>query len=171
MAHLLVHWYVKMRSWHAFGTLTRGHVHHTGTYDTHGTRFSKLLLFCIWFTSHLLSHLFLFFQMKIFTITLCQAFCLLQYVFPIFFQKCLISQCRSSHRRCSVRKCVLRNFAKFIGKHLRQSLYFNKVAGQGTSERLLLSVATPENTLPFYFSFQIFHRVLIVRSCIVTIEK
>ena len=31
---------------------------------------------------------------------------------------------RSSHRRCSVRKCVLRNFAKFTGKHLSQSLFF-----------------------------------------------
>ena len=36
---------------------------------------------------------------------------------------------RSSHRRCSVRKGVLRNFAKFTGKHLRQSLFFDKVAG------------------------------------------
>ena len=35
---------------------------------------------------------------------------------------------RSSHLRCSVRKGVLRNFAKFIGKHLCQSLFFNKVA-------------------------------------------
>ena len=37
--------------------------------------------------------------------------------------------CRSSHRRCSVRKSVLRNFAKFTGKRLFQSLFFNKVAG------------------------------------------
>ena len=29
--------------------------------------------------------------------------------------------------RCSVEKGVLRNFAKFTGKHLRQSLFFNKV--------------------------------------------
>ena len=29
---------------------------------------------------------------------------------------------RSSHRRCSVRKDVLRNFAKFTGKHLCQGL-------------------------------------------------
>ena len=36
---------------------------------------------------------------------------------------------RSRHRRCSVRKSVLRNFSKFTGKHLCQSLYFNKVAG------------------------------------------
>ena len=35
---------------------------------------------------------------------------------------------RSSHRRCSVKKGVLRNFAKFTGKHLCQSLFFNKVA-------------------------------------------
>ena len=34
-----------------------------------------------------------------------------------------------SHWRCSVRKGVLRNFAKFLGKHLCQSLFFNKAAG------------------------------------------
>ena len=37
--------------------------------------------------------------------------------------------CIRSHRRCSVRKIVLRNFEKFTGKHLCQSLFFNKVAG------------------------------------------
>ena len=31
-----------------------------------------------------------------------------------------------SHQRCSVRKGGLRNFAKFTGKHLCQSLFFNK---------------------------------------------
>ena len=36
---------------------------------------------------------------------------------------------RGSHRRCSVTKDVLRNFAKFTGKHLCQRLFFNKVAG------------------------------------------
>ena len=36
---------------------------------------------------------------------------------------------RGSHRRCSVRKGVLRNFAEVTGKHLSQSLFFNKVAG------------------------------------------
>ena len=36
---------------------------------------------------------------------------------------------RSSHRRCSVRKGVLRNFVKFTGKHLCQSLFFDKVVG------------------------------------------
>ena len=36
---------------------------------------------------------------------------------------------RSSQRRFSGKKGVLRNFSKFTGKHLRQSLSFNKVAG------------------------------------------
>ena len=36
---------------------------------------------------------------------------------------------RSGHLRCSVRKGFPRNFAKFTGKHLYQSLFFNKVAG------------------------------------------
>ena len=35
---------------------------------------------------------------------------------------------RSSHRRCSVKKDVLRNFSKFTRKHMSQSLFFlNKV--------------------------------------------
>ena len=42
----------------------------------------------------------------------------------------LQSQCnRSNQRRCSVKKVVRRNFTKFIGRHLCQSLFFNKVAG------------------------------------------
>ena len=36
---------------------------------------------------------------------------------------------RSSHQRCSTKKDVLRNFTKFTGKPLCQSLFFNKVAG------------------------------------------
>ena len=36
---------------------------------------------------------------------------------------------KSSHRRCYIKKGVLRNFVKFTRKHhLRQSLFFNKVA-------------------------------------------
>ena len=59
-------------------------------------------------------------------------------------QKELLVRFRSSHRRCSVRKGVFRNFAKFTGKHLCQSLFFNKVAGlsllQKTSGQLLLKL-------------------------------
>ena len=36
---------------------------------------------------------------------------------------------RTSHLRCSVRKGVLRNFAKFTGKYLYQSFFFNTIAG------------------------------------------
>ena len=36
---------------------------------------------------------------------------------------------RSSHLRCSIIKGVFRNFAKFTGKRLCQSLFFNKVVG------------------------------------------
>ena len=41
---------------------------------------------------------------------------------------------RSSHRRCSMKKGVLKNFPKFTGKHLCQSLVFNKVASLVLSE-------------------------------------
>ena len=43
-------------------------------------------------------------------------------------------QSLSDHRTLGIEmltffKCVLKNFAKFTGKHLRQSLFFDKVAG------------------------------------------
>ena len=37
--------------------------------------------------------------------------------------------CRSSHQRCSVKRGVPGNFAKYTVKHLCQRLFFNKVAG------------------------------------------
>ena len=36
---------------------------------------------------------------------------------------------RSSHQKCSIKKGVFKNFVKFTGIHLCQSLFFNKVAG------------------------------------------
>ena len=45
---------------------------------------------------------------------------------------------KSSHRRYSVRKCALSNFAKFTGKPLCQSLFFNKVAISGVRPAALL---------------------------------
>ena len=36
---------------------------------------------------------------------------------------------RNSHPKCSIKKVVLKNFTKFTGKHLFQSLFFNKFAG------------------------------------------
>ena len=44
------------------------------------------------------------------------------------FQIIAMENFSCSHRRCSERRGVLRNFAKFTGKHLCQSLFFNKVA-------------------------------------------
>ena len=44
--------------------------------------------------------------------------------------------CRRNHRRCFIKKGVFRNFTKFRGKHLRQSLFFNKVAGLRTATLL-----------------------------------
>ena len=41
----------------------------------------------------------------------------------------LFTKFRSSHPEVFCKKGVLRNFTKFTGKHLRQSLFFNKVAG------------------------------------------
>ena len=41
------------------------------------------------------------------------------------FTKCVYHWYRSSHQRCSIRISV----AKFTGKHLCQSLFFNKVVG------------------------------------------
>ena len=45
---------------------------------------------------------------------------LLAIFFPSVTGMC--SKVRSSYRRCSVKKGVLKNFAKFIGKHLCQSI-------------------------------------------------
>ena len=42
------------------------------------------------------------------------------------------SGCRSSRPEGFCKKGVLRSFAKFVGKHLRKSLFFNKVAGLRT---------------------------------------
>ena len=43
---------------------------------------------------------------------------------------------RSSHQRCSVREGVLRNFTKFTGKHLCQSLFLIKFPCNFIKKRL-----------------------------------
>ena len=51
-------------------------------------------------------------------------------VMEFFFSKVVgYNLFRSSHWRCSIKKGVLRNFAKSTGKHLCQTLFFNKIAG------------------------------------------
>ena len=56
---------------------------------------------------------------------------------PFYFQSGRRESFRNSHHRCSVKKVVLKNFAKFTGKHLCLSLLFNKVAGFIKKEALL----------------------------------
>ena len=53
---------------------------------------------------------------------------------------------RSSRPEVFCRKCVLKNFAKFTGKHLWQSFFFNKVAGLRPSNFI------KKETLPQVFS-------------------
>ena len=61
--------------------------------------------------------------------------------FTKFFKLYFSDLLRSSHRRCSIKKGILRNFAKFIGKHcvkvsylikLQPSACFIKKRGSGT---------------------------------------
>ena len=51
-----------------------------------------------------------------------------------FIVKSYITGSRSSHPRYSIRKGVLKNFAKLTGKHLCQSLFFNKVKKETLSQ-------------------------------------
>ena len=48
---------------------------------------------------------------------------------------------QKQYQSCSIKKGVLRNFPKFTGKHLCQSLFFNKVAGLRPSTLLKKSLA------------------------------
>ena len=54
---------------------------------------------------------------------------------------------KSSHRRCSIKKSLLKNFAVFTGKHLCQSLFFNNVA-----DLFLLNKRPWSRRFPIYFA-------------------
>ena len=54
----------------------------------------------------------------------------------VFQSYCFSNNWISSHQGCSVRKGVLRNFAKFTGKHLCQSLFFKKACNFVKNETL-----------------------------------
>ena len=59
----------------------------------------------------------------------CAELCVLQlYRITIFHQYFTICSSRRSHRMCSIKKSVLKNFAKFTEKHLCGSLFPNKIA-------------------------------------------
>ena len=73
---------------------------------------------------------------------------------------------RRSHHRCSVRKYVLRNFAKFTEKNLCQSLFFNKVTGprQLYEKKRLWQRCFPVNFTKFYFLQNTSRRLLLHRT-------
>ena len=47
------------------------------------------------------------------------------------YSDCSLIVSEAVAQRCSVKRGVLRNFTKFTGTHLWQSLFFKKVAGRG----------------------------------------
>ena len=74
---------------------------------------------------------------------------------------------RSSHRRCSLKKSVLRNFGKFTEKHLCQSPFFNKVAV------LRHAILLKKETLAQVFSckfFEIFKNTFLYRTPLVAVS-
>ena len=54
-----------------------------------------------------------------------------------------------THRDVFYKKGILRNFAKFTGKHLCQSLFFNKVAGDSGTDVFLWILRNFENTFSY----------------------
>ena len=75
---------------------------------------------------------------------------------------------RSSRPEVFCKKGVLRNFAKFTGKHLCQSLFFNKVAGLRPST--LLKKRLWYRCFPFNF-FEIFKNPFFYRTPLVAAFK
>ena len=76
---------------------------------------------------------------------------------------------------CSVKTVVLRNFAKFSRKHLCQSLYFSKVAGQsGTGvscefceiSRNMFSYKTPPLVASVYINFNHIAKIPVLTLCV-----
>ena len=59
---------------------------------------------------------------------------------------------RSSHRRCSIKKGIVRNFAKFTRKYLCQSLFFNKSAGLRPKACNFIEKETRHRCFPANFS-------------------
>ena len=98
--------------------ITTNHFRHEKALDK-----EIIFLHIYWFLH--LTNIIIFYHLFIFMFSLC------------WWYKCVLNfgKSRSSQRRCSLRKGVLRislrkgilrNFAKITGKHLCQSLFFNK---------------------------------------------
>ena len=86
----------------------------------------------------------LFWKIKAFYVFVFQSpLILIYYQFETKKRWLMAWKIRSSHQRCSVRKGVPRNFAKFTGKHLCQSLFLIKMQTWGK--------ATSKSHRKFYF--------------------
>ena len=59
---------------------------------------------------------------------------------------------KSNHRRCYIEKSILKNFAKFTGKHLCRTLSFDKVAAAGLRSALLLKKKTQDRCFSVNFA-------------------
>ena len=68
---------------------------------------------------------------------------------------------RSRSQEVFCKKGVYRNFAKFTGKHLCQSLFFNKVAGLSLSLQLYLKKVSFTGVFPVNFA-------KLLRTCFLT---
>ena len=67
------------------------------------------------------------------------------------------SPCRSSRPEVFCEKGVFRNFAKFTGKHLCQSLFFNKVAGVRPAKYTRFSSSLAYTTVASSVTFNVKH--------------
>ena len=65
---------------------------------------------------------------------------------------------RSSRTEVFCEKAVLRNFAKLTGKHLCQSLFFNKVAGKYLTTDYLVQGARQRMPLEYYQTDSVFYQ-------------
>ena len=63
---------------------------------------------------------------KTFQATEIYLFLLCLFVITLWYLKNFLETWRSSHQWCFIKEGVHRNFTKFTGKHLRQSLFFNR---------------------------------------------
>ena len=70
---------------------------------------------------------------------------------PFSFNICWNWSYRSSRPELFCKKSLLRNFTKFTGKHLRQSLFFNKIAGHRQQVFSCEFCKISENTLSYIF--------------------
>ena len=62
-----------------------------------------------------------------------KSFTIMNSSFQIFlklgYSQKLFNHFQKQHRRCSIKKDILKHFVIFTGKHLRMGLFFNKFAG------------------------------------------